>query len=48
MIIVGGAGNAAYHCTGGRQTDRDKCFNLRLMWRQVAVPKIQNLSYMSP
>ena len=31
--IVGGIGSSAYQCTGGRQHDRDKCFNLRLMWR---------------
>ncbi|KAI0753561.1 hypothetical protein C8Q80DRAFT_1152879 [Daedaleopsis nitida] len=32
--IYGGAGDSAYGCTGGRQTDRCKCFNLRLMWRE--------------
>ncbi|KAK7691402.1 hypothetical protein QCA50_004801 [Cerrena zonata] len=31
--IFGGAGDAAYTCTGGRQSD-GKCFNLRLMWRE--------------
>ncbi|TFK84349.1 polysaccharide lyase family 14 protein [Polyporus arcularius HHB13444] len=30
----GGAGDHAYGCTGGRQNDRCKCFNLRLMWRE--------------
>ncbi len=29
----GGTGDFAYGCTGGKQTDRCKCFNLRLMWR---------------
>ncbi|KAI0343633.1 hypothetical protein BDW22DRAFT_1191647 [Trametopsis cervina] len=32
--MYGGAGDSAYGCTGGRQTDRCKCFNLRLMWRE--------------
>ncbi|PSR70809.1 hypothetical protein PHLCEN_2v13307 [Hermanssonia centrifuga] len=32
--IYGGVGESAYGCTGGRQTDRCKCFNLRLMWRE--------------
>lgn len=32
LSLVGGAGDAAYTCTGGRQSD-GKCFNLRLMWR---------------
>lgn len=30
----GGEGDSAYGCTGGRQTDRCRCFNLRLMWRK--------------
>ncbi|TDL14743.1 hypothetical protein BD410DRAFT_858017 [Rickenella mellea] len=29
----GGEGDSAFHCSGGRQYDRDKCFDLRLMWR---------------
>ncbi|OBZ65906.1 hypothetical protein A0H81_14112 [Grifola frondosa] len=32
--IYGGVGDTAYRCTGGRQTDRCKCFDLRLMWRE--------------
>ncbi|KAI8978175.1 hypothetical protein BD414DRAFT_494807 [Trametes punicea] len=32
--IYGGVGDSAYGCTGGRQQDRCKCFNLRLMWRE--------------
>ncbi|KAJ3528443.1 hypothetical protein NM688_g7999 [Phlebia brevispora] len=32
--IYGGVDEFAYGCTGGRQTDRCKCFNLRLMWRE--------------
>ncbi|KAI0915374.1 hypothetical protein AcV5_003865 [Taiwanofungus camphoratus] len=31
--IYGGAGEAAYGCAGGRQSHRDACFDLRLMWR---------------
>ncbi|KAA1476932.1 hypothetical protein DENSPDRAFT_867438 [Dentipellis sp. KUC8613] len=31
--IFGGIGDFAYKCTGGRSTERCKCFNLRLMWR---------------
>ncbi|EIW53921.1 uncharacterized protein TRAVEDRAFT_153895 [Trametes versicolor FP-101664 SS1] len=38
--IYGGAGDAAYGCTGGRQTDRCKCFNLRLMWRENGVGEL--------
>ncbi|KAL4079094.1 polysaccharide lyase family 14 protein [Scleroderma citrinum] len=30
----GGVGDLAYRCSGGRQTDRARCFNLRLMWRR--------------
>lgn len=32
-VIVGGEGESAYGCTGGRQQDRSSCFNFRLMWR---------------
>lgn len=35
LVLVGGDGNLAYTCTGGRQNDRCKCFNLRPMWRSV-------------
>ncbi|KAI0359309.1 hypothetical protein OH77DRAFT_1017373 [Trametes cingulata] len=38
--IYGGAGDSAYGCTGGRQTDRCKCFNLRLMWRENGVGEL--------
>ncbi|KAI0667039.1 hypothetical protein C8Q78DRAFT_1056133 [Trametes maxima] len=38
--LYGGAGNSAYGCTGGRQTDRCKCFNLRLMWRENGVGEL--------
>ncbi|KAF9257931.1 polysaccharide lyase family 14 protein [Marasmius fiardii PR-910] len=31
---VGGVGDLAYRCSGGRQENRCKCFNVRLMWRQ--------------
>ncbi|EGN97512.1 polysaccharide lyase family 14 protein [Serpula lacrymans var. lacrymans S7.3] len=31
--MYGGVGDLAYKCSGGRQDDRCKCFNLRLMWR---------------
>jgi hypothetical protein len=30
---VGGVGDLSYHCSGGRQDERCKCFSLRLMWR---------------
>ncbi|KAF8514707.1 hypothetical protein BU17DRAFT_94219 [Hysterangium stoloniferum] len=33
--IFGGEGEKALKCSGGRQTDRCSCFNLRLMWRYV-------------
>ncbi|TDL19278.1 hypothetical protein BD410DRAFT_830416 [Rickenella mellea] len=29
----GGIGDSAFGCSGGRQTDREECFDLRLMWR---------------
>jgi len=35
--IVGGEGNSAYGCSGGRKDDRCRCFSVRLMWRFVAV-----------
>ncbi|KAI0764306.1 hypothetical protein BD413DRAFT_482853 [Trametes elegans] len=38
--VYGGAGDSAYGCTGGRQTDRCKCFNLRLMWRENGVGEL--------
>ncbi|KAL7277514.1 hypothetical protein ACG7TL_008435 [Trametes sanguinea] len=38
--IYGGVGQSAYGCTGGRQHDRCKCFNLRLMWRDSGVGEL--------
>ncbi|KAF9222314.1 polysaccharide lyase family 14 protein [Gyrodon lividus] len=32
--MYGGIGDLAYRCSGGRQYERCKCFNVRLMWRQ--------------
>ncbi|KAG7091566.1 hypothetical protein E1B28_010591 [Marasmius oreades] len=32
--IFGGVGDLAYKCSGGRQENRCKCFDVRLMWRQ--------------
>ncbi|KAG0694767.1 polysaccharide lyase family 14 protein [Suillus ampliporus] len=32
--MYGGVGDAAYRCSGGRQNDRCKCFDVRLMWRR--------------
>jgi hypothetical protein len=32
--MYGGVGDAAYGCSGGRQNDRCKCFDVRLMWRR--------------
>ncbi|KAG8838867.1 hypothetical protein FRB91_007347 [Serendipita sp. 411] len=31
--LFGGVGELAYACTGGRKENRDKCFDLRYMWR---------------
>ena len=31
---VGGIGSSSYGCSGGRQEDREECFDLRLMWRE--------------
>lgn len=36
----GGIGDLAYRCSGGRQTDRCKCFNLRLMWRKKGLGEL--------
>ncbi|KAL4246222.1 Polysaccharide lyase 14 [Abortiporus biennis] len=38
--IYGGTGDSSYGCTGGRQTDRCKCFNLRLMWRENGIGEL--------
>ncbi|KAI0628418.1 hypothetical protein C8Q77DRAFT_1076764 [Trametes polyzona] len=38
--IYGGVGDSAYNCTGGRQTDRCKCFDLRLMWREDGIGEL--------
>ncbi|KAL0950898.1 hypothetical protein HGRIS_007657 [Hohenbuehelia grisea] len=32
--VFGGAGELSYRCTGGRQNDRCRCFNIRPMWRE--------------
>ena len=31
--LDGGVGSLAYACSGGRQDDREQCFDLRMMWR---------------
>ena len=33
LLLDGGIGDTAYGCSGGRQNDRCKCFDIRLMWR---------------
>ena len=33
--VVGGEGDSAYECAGGRKDERCRCFSLRLMWRFV-------------
>ena len=48
VCIDGGSGDFAYGCTGGRQTDRCKCFNLRLMWRYASLLHPFQLSSLSP
>ena len=36
ICVVGGDGDAAYTCTGGRNKDSaSDCFNVRIMWRFV-------------
>jgi len=40
--VVGGEGNSAYECTGGRKEDRCRCFSLRLMWRFVILASLTN------
>ena len=48
VCIDGGSGDFAYGCTGGRQTDRCKCFNLRLMWRYVSALHLPHFWSLSP
>jgi len=38
--IFGGLRSSAYRCARGRQTDRENCFNLRLMWRQNSLGEL--------
>jgi len=38
--IYGGVGQSSYGCTGGRQSVRCKCFDLRLMWRENGVGEL--------
>ncbi|OCH91047.1 hypothetical protein OBBRIDRAFT_792659 [Obba rivulosa] len=38
--VYGGAGDSAYGCTGGRQDDRCRCFDFRLMWRAKGVGEL--------
>lgn len=33
-VYGGSTPEVAYGCSGGRKTDREKCFSLRLMWRR--------------
>lgn len=33
IFTVGGVGDLAYACSGGRQESREECFDLRFMWR---------------
>jgi hypothetical protein len=35
LSIVGGIGDLSYRCSGGRQDERCKCFDVRLMWRYI-------------
>lgn len=39
-MTVGGNGNSAYGCSGGRQDSRSKCFDARLMWRTNAAGEL--------
>ncbi|KAH7883456.1 polysaccharide lyase family 14 protein [Phlebopus sp. FC_14] len=38
--MYGGVGQLAYRCSGGRQDDRCKCFNVRLMWRSNGLGEV--------
>ncbi|KAJ7617452.1 polysaccharide lyase family 14 protein [Mycena polygramma] len=38
--IFGGDGDFSYACTGGRQNDRCKCFNVRPMWRSKGLGEL--------
>ncbi|KAF7348203.1 Polysaccharide lyase family 14 protein [Mycena sanguinolenta] len=38
--IFGGEGDLSYSCTGGRQDERCKCFNIRPMWRSKGLGEL--------
>ncbi|XP_006460565.1 hypothetical protein AGABI2DRAFT_203648 [Agaricus bisporus var. bisporus H97] len=44
--FFGGEGQLAYSCTGGRQEDRCKCFDMRPMWRRNGVGELY--TYLPP
>ncbi|KAK7022158.1 polysaccharide lyase family 14 protein [Favolaschia claudopus] len=46
--IFGGEGDFSYSCTGGRQNDRCKCFNVRPMWRSKGVGELYTYLPLTP
>ncbi|KAJ7017896.1 polysaccharide lyase family 14 protein [Mycena alexandri] len=46
--IFGGEGDSSYACTGGRQQERSKCFNVRPMWRSKGVGELYTYIPMTP
>ncbi|KAJ6504722.1 polysaccharide lyase family 14 protein [Mycena vitilis] len=46
--IFGGDGDFSYACTGGRQTDRCKCFNVRPMWRSKGLGELYTYLPLTP
>ncbi|KAJ6624152.1 hypothetical protein B0H10DRAFT_2174541 [Mycena sp. CBHHK59/15] len=46
--IFGGEGDFSYACTGGRQDNRCKCFNIRPMWRSKGVGELYTYLPLTP
>ncbi|KAJ7845417.1 polysaccharide lyase family 14 protein [Mycena olivaceomarginata] len=46
--IFGGEGDFSYACTGGRQDNRCKCFNIRPMWRSKGLGELYTYLPLTP
>ncbi|KAF7364797.1 Polysaccharide lyase family 14 protein [Mycena venus] len=46
--IFGGEGDFSYACTGGRQDNRCKCFNVRPMWRSKGLGELYTYLPLTP
>ncbi|KAJ7868274.1 polysaccharide lyase family 14 protein, partial [Mycena leptocephala] len=45
---IGGDGDFSYACTGGRQDNRCKCFNVRPMWRSKGLGELYTYLPLTP